>query len=125
MEDGVNSVIGKNAQSPVEAPSIVDTVNVTTLRQHMVGKIALLMAQLTSKQRDVMKIHAQVSTINKHTNFDRLPFSRFFHVLHNHHFMFHEISNTFVIHKNISKWRMGRIWRLGGMSSFVWRRRAQ
>ena len=63
MEDGVNSVIGKNAQSPVEAPSIVDTVNVTTLRRHMVGRIALLMAQLTSKQRDVMKIHVQVGRL--------------------------------------------------------------
>ena len=56
----MNSAIGKIAQSPVEVPSIVDTVNVTTLLQHMVGKIALLMAQLTSKQRDVMKIHVQV-----------------------------------------------------------------
>ena len=63
MEDGVNSVIGKNAQSPVEARSIVDIVNVTTLLQHMVGKIALLMAQLTSKQRDVMKIHVQVGRL--------------------------------------------------------------
>ena len=63
MEDGVNSVIGKNAQSPVEVPSIVDTANVTTLLQHMVGKIALLMAQLTSKQRDVMKIHVQVGRL--------------------------------------------------------------
>ena len=77
MEDGVNSVIGKNAQFPVEVPSIVDTVNVTTLLQHMVGMIALLMAQLTSKQRDVMKIHAQVYTINKHANFDKLLFSGF------------------------------------------------
>ena len=63
MEDGVNLVIGKNAQSPVEAPSIVDTVNVTTLLQQMVGRIALLMAQLTSKQRDVMKIHVQVGRL--------------------------------------------------------------
>ena len=63
MEDGVNSAIGNNAQSPVEVPSIVDTVNVTTLRQHMVGKIVLLMGQLTSKQRDVMKIHVQVGRL--------------------------------------------------------------
>ena len=61
MEDGVNSVIGKNAQFPVEVLSIVDIVNVTTLPQHMVGMIALLMAQLTSKQRPAMKTHAQVS----------------------------------------------------------------
>ena len=63
MEDGVNSVNGKTALSPVEAPSIVDIVNVTTLPQHMVGKIALLMAQLTSKQRDAMKIHVQVGIL--------------------------------------------------------------
>ena len=63
MEDGVNSVIGKNAQSPVEVPSIVDIVNVTTLPRPTVGRIALLMAQLTSKQRDVMKIHVQVGRI--------------------------------------------------------------
>ena len=63
MEDGVNSVIGKNAQFPVEVLSIVDIVNVTTLLQHMVGKIALLMAQLTSKQRDATKIHVQVGII--------------------------------------------------------------
>ena len=60
MEDGVNSVNGKTALSPVEAPSIVDIVNVTTLPQHMVGMIALRMAQLTSKQRPAMKTHAQV-----------------------------------------------------------------
>ena len=60
MEDGVNSVIGKNAQFPVEVLSIVDIVNVTTLPQHMVGMIALLMGQLTSKQRPAMKTHAQV-----------------------------------------------------------------
>ena len=60
MEDGVNSVIGKNAQFPVEVLSIVDIVNVTTLPQHMVGMIALRMAQLTSKQRPAMKTHAQV-----------------------------------------------------------------
>ena len=65
MEDGVNSVIGKNAQFPVEVLSIVDIVNVTTLPQHMVGMIALLMAQLTSKQRRVMKTHAQVSYLIK------------------------------------------------------------
>ena len=46
-------------------------------------------------------------------------------VLHDDHFMFDKISNIFVIHKNISKWRMGRIWRLGGMFSVLWRRRAQ
>ena len=56
----MNLAIGKIAQYPVEVPSIVDTANVTTLLQHMVGKIALLMAQLTSKQRGVMKIHVQV-----------------------------------------------------------------
>ena len=60
MEDGVNSVIGKNAQFPVEVLSIVDIVNVTTLPQHMVGMIALLMGQLTSKRRPAMKTHAQV-----------------------------------------------------------------
>ena len=77
MGNGVNSAIGKIAQSPVEVPNIVDTVNVTTLLQHMVERIALLMAQLTSKQRDVMKIHAQVSITNKHTNFNKLLCSRF------------------------------------------------
>ena len=61
MGDGVNLAIGKIAQYPVEVPSIVDTANVTTLLQHMVGKIALLMAQLTWKQRRAMKTHAQVS----------------------------------------------------------------
>ena len=61
MEDGVNSVIGKNVQFPVEVLSIVDIVNVTTLPQHMVVMIALLMAPLTSKQRRAMKTHAQVS----------------------------------------------------------------
>ena len=63
MGNGVNSAIGKIAQSPVEVPSIVDTVNVTTLLQHMVGRIALLMGQLTSKQKDVMKIHVQVGRL--------------------------------------------------------------
>ena len=63
MGDGVNSAIGKIAQSPVEVLSTVGTVNVTTLLQHMVGRIALLMAQLTSKQRDVMKIHVQVGRL--------------------------------------------------------------
>ena len=63
MGDGVNLAIGKIAQYPVEVPSIVDTANVTTLLQHMVGKIALLMAQLTSKQRGVMKIHVQVGRL--------------------------------------------------------------
>ena len=63
MEDGENSVIGKSAQFPVEAPIMVDIVNVTTLYQHMVGRIALQMAQLTSKQRDVMKIRVQVGRI--------------------------------------------------------------
>ena len=56
----MNSVIGKNVQFPVEVLSIVDIVNVTTLPQHMVGMIALRMAQLTSKQRPAMKTHAQV-----------------------------------------------------------------
>ena len=65
MEDGVNSVNGKTALSPVEAPSIVDIVNVTTLPQHMVGMIALLMAQLTLKLRRVMKTHAQVGCLIK------------------------------------------------------------
>ena len=60
MEDGVNSVIGKNVRFPVEVLSIVDIVNVTTLPQHMVGMIALRMAQITSKQRPAMKTHAQV-----------------------------------------------------------------
>ena len=65
MGDGVNLAIGKIAQYPVEVPSIVDTANVTTLLQHMVGKIALLMAQLTLKQRRVMKTHAQVGCLIK------------------------------------------------------------
>ena len=60
MEDGENLVNGMNAQYPVEVLSIVDIVNVTTLPQHMVGMIALRMAQLTSKQRPAMKTHAQV-----------------------------------------------------------------
>ena len=82
-------VTGKNAQFLVEGLIAKDIVNVTIQLQKMEELIAPLMAQRMSKQRDVMKIHAQVSTINKHTNFDRLPFSRFFHVLHNHHFMFY------------------------------------
>ena len=61
MEDGENLVSGMNAQYPVEVLSIADIVNVTTLRQHMVGLIALLMAQLMLKQRPAMKTHAQVS----------------------------------------------------------------
>ena len=65
MEDGENLVIGKNAQFPAEAPNIVDIVNATTLPQHMVVMIALLMAQLTSKQRRAMKTHAQVSYLIK------------------------------------------------------------
>ena len=60
MEDGENLVNGMNAQYPVAVQSIADIVNVTTLRQHMVGLIALLMAQLMLKQRRVMKTHAQV-----------------------------------------------------------------
>ena len=65
MEDGENSVIGKNAQFPVGAPNIVDIVNVTIRHQHMVGRIALRMAQLTLKLRDVMKIHVQVGRLIK------------------------------------------------------------
>ena len=61
MEVGENSVNGKKAQYPAEAPSILDIVNATTLPQNMAVMIALLMAQLTSKQRRVMKTHAQVS----------------------------------------------------------------
>ena len=61
MEVGENLVNGMNAQYLVEALSIIGIVNVTTLPQHMVVMIALLMAQLTSKQRRVMKTHAQVS----------------------------------------------------------------
>ena len=63
MGDGENLAIGKIAQYPVEVPSIEDTANVTTLLQHMVGRIALLMAQPTSKQRDAMKIHVQVDRL--------------------------------------------------------------
>ena len=65
MEDGENLVNGMNAQYPVEVLSIADIVNVTTLPQHMVVMIALLMAQLTLKQRCVMKTHAQVSCLMK------------------------------------------------------------
>ena len=54
-----------NAQYPVEVLSIADIVNVTTLPQHMVDMIALLMAQLTLKQRRVMKTHAQVGCLIK------------------------------------------------------------
>ena len=65
MEDGENLVNGMSAQYPVEVLSIADIVNVTTLRQHMVGLIALLMAQLMLKQRRVMKTHAQVGCLIK------------------------------------------------------------
>ena len=65
MEDGENLVNGMNAQYPVEVLSIADIVNVTTLPQHMVDMIALLMAQLMLKQRRVMKIHAQVGCLIK------------------------------------------------------------
>ena len=65
MEDGENSAIGKNAQFPVEAPSIVDIVNVTTLHHNMVDRIVLWMAQLTSKLRAVTKILVQVGRIIK------------------------------------------------------------
>ena len=65
MEVGENSVNGMNAQYLAEVLSIVGIVNVTTLPQHMVVMIALLMAQLTLKQRRVMKIHAQVGCLIK------------------------------------------------------------
>ena len=60
MEDGENLVNGMNAQYPVEVLSIADIVNVTTLPQHTVAMIVLLMAQLMLKQRPAMKTHAQV-----------------------------------------------------------------
>ena len=60
MEVGENSVNGMNAQYLAEVLSIVGIVNVSTLPPHMVVMIALLMAQLTSKQRPAMKTHAQV-----------------------------------------------------------------
>ena len=65
MEDGENLVNGMNAQYPVEVLSVADIVNVTTLPQPMVGMIALLMAQLTLKQRRVMKTLAQVGCFIK------------------------------------------------------------
>ena len=65
MEVGENLVNGMNAQYLVEALSIIGIVNVTTLPQHMGVMIALLMAQLTSKQRRAMKTHAQVSYLIK------------------------------------------------------------
>ena len=65
MEDGEYLVNWMNAQYPVEVLSIADFVNVTTLPQHMVGMIALLMAQLMLKQRRVMKTHAQVGCLIK------------------------------------------------------------
>ena len=65
MEDGENLVNGMNVQYPVEVLSIADIVNATTLPQHMVDMIALLMAQLMLKQRRAMKTHAQVGCLIK------------------------------------------------------------
>ena len=66
MVVGEFSVTGKNAQFLVEGLIAKDIVNVTIQFQKMGETIVPLMAQRMSKQRDVMKIHAQVSTINKH-----------------------------------------------------------
>ena len=68
---------GKNAQFLVEGLIAKDIVNVTIQSQKMAETIVPLMAQVMSKQRDVMKIHAQVSITNKHTNFNKLLCSRF------------------------------------------------
>ena len=68
---------GKHAQFLVEGLIAKDIVNVTIQSQKMAETIVPLMAQVMSKQRDVMKIHAQVSITNKHTNFNKLLCSRF------------------------------------------------
>jgi len=52
-------VTGKNAQFLVEGLIAKDIVNVTIQFQKMEEKIVPLMAQRMSKQRDVMKAHAQ------------------------------------------------------------------
>ena len=78
---GESLVIGKNAQFLVEGLIAKDIVNVTIQFQKMEETIVPLMAQRMSKQRDVMKIHAQVSTINKHFDFDELPFFRYLHFI--------------------------------------------
>ena len=61
---------GKNAQFLVEGLIVKDIVNVAIQFQEMGETIVPLMAQRMSKQRDVMKIHAQVSSINTHFDFD-------------------------------------------------------
>ena len=64
MVVGESLMIGKNAQFLVEGLIAKDIVNVTTQFQKMGATIVPPMAQRISKQRDVMKIHAQVSTIS-------------------------------------------------------------
>ena len=120
MEDGVNSAIGKIAQSPVEVLSTVGTVNVTTLLQHMVGRIALLMAQLTSKQRDVMKIHVQVCRLITITLIiGSIPSNCFYDDI------FSKYNPFFCKFLPLSKRRMGKFWRLGGMSRVLRRCQTQ
>ena len=58
-------VTGKNAQLLVEGLIVKDIVNVAIQFQEMGETIVPLMAQRMSKQRDVMKIHAQVGYSKK------------------------------------------------------------
>ena len=61
MVVGESGVIGKVAQLPAAPDNIAEPVCVTALLQHMEGKIALLMAQVTQNLKTAMRIHAQVS----------------------------------------------------------------
>ena len=108
---GESLVIGKNAQFLVEGLIAKDIVNVTTQFQKMGATIAPPMAQRMSKQRDVMKIHVQVCRLITITLIiGSIPSNCFYDDI------FSKYNPFFCKFLPLSKWRMGKFWRLGGMS---------
>ena len=67
MEDGENSVIGRNVRFLVEVENKKEFVHATILLHHMTAMIAQLTDQTVLKPENVTKIPVQV-VISKYTN---------------------------------------------------------
>ena len=76
MEDGENSVNGRNVQFLVEVENRREFVHATALLLHMVGITAPLMDQAVMKPENVTKTPVQVSNFKQKLQYSKTTFSK-------------------------------------------------